>query len=80
MGEINFFQSQAEAVLKGVRPFEIHGACFYEIEFSLPEDPPDSSRKARISDNLIYENPAPGDRVIIEILMGNVNRVSRLAQ
>lgn len=78
MEEINFFQSQIEAVLKKVRPFEIHGARFYEIEFSLPGDPPDSARRARISNNLIYDQPAPGDRVTIEILMGNVNRVSRL--
>lgn len=74
-----FFHSEGEATLKEVTPYEIHGARFFEIGFSLPGDPETAVRRARISDNLIYANPAPGDRVRVEILMGNVTRVSRLS-
>ncbi|MFZ0428375.1 MAG: hypothetical protein WAO20_09680 [Acidobacteriota bacterium] len=71
----DFFQREAEAVLRIVRPFEVHGAQFYEIGFSLVSDPPDSVRRARVSDNLVYADPKPGDRVKIALLMGNVTRI-----
>ncbi len=62
-------------MLKIVRPFQVHGALFYEIGFSLDADPPDSVRRARVSDNLVYPDPKPGDRVKIALLMGNVTRI-----
>jgi len=78
VGASNFFQSEVEAVLRVVRSFQVHGARFVEIGFSLPEDPPDSIRRSRVSDNLIYADPKPGDRVKIALLMGNVSRVVKI--
>lgn len=71
----DFFQREAEAVLRIVQPFQVHGALFYEIGFSLASDPPGSVRRARVSDNLVYTDPKPGDRVKIALLMGNVTRI-----
>ena len=73
-----FFHSETAATLKEVRPYDVHGARFVEIGFSFSGDPSTSVRRARISDNLIYANPRPGDRVRVEVLMGNVSRVSLL--
>lgn len=72
----SFFQSETEAVLRSVKPYQVHGARFFDIGFSFTVDPPESLRRARISDNLIYANPRPGDRVLVQVLMGNVSRVS----
>lgn len=78
MTALNFFQNEVEAALKVVRSFQVHGARFIEIGFSLADDPADSVRRARISDNLIYPDPKPGDRVKIAMLMGNVSRVVKI--
>ncbi len=78
MGASNFFQSEVEAVIKVVRSFQVHGARFVEIGFSLPDDPRESIRRARVSDNLIYPDPKPGERVKIAMLMGNVSRVVKI--
>lgn len=72
----SFFQSENEAILRSVKPCQVHGARFFDIGFSFTADPPESRRRARISDNLIYSNPRPGDRVLVQVLMGNVSRVS----
>jgi hypothetical protein len=74
----DFFQREADAVLRIVTPYQVHGALFYEIGFSMTGDPPDSVRRARVSDNLVYPDPKPGDRVKIAFLMGNVMRVVKL--
>ncbi len=76
----DFFQREADAVLRIVRPFQVHGAQFYEIGFSLSTDPPDSVRRARVSDNLVYSDPKPGDRVKIALLMGNVTRIIKAGE
>lgn len=78
MEPTSFFQSEYEAVLKEIRPFNIHGAGFYDIGFSLESDPEGSLRRVRVSDNLAYQNPRIGDRVRIAILMGNVTRLSKV--
>ena len=80
MSAPDFFQAEIQAVLKVVRNFQVHGARFVEIGFSLASDPPESIRRARISDNLIYRDPKPGDRVKIAILLGNVCRVVKAEQ
>ncbi len=78
MEPTSFFQSEYEAVLEEVRPFNIHGAGFYDIGFSLESDPEGSLRRVWVSDNLAYPNPRIGDRVKIAILMGNVTRLSKV--
>lgn len=74
-----FFKSENFAVLHAVRPFEIHGARFFDLVYSLESDPPEGYRQARVSDNLIYPDPKPGDRVKIGLLMGNVTRIELAA-
>ncbi|UCF37715.1 MAG: hypothetical protein JSU96_02285 [Acidobacteriota bacterium] len=78
MASGNFFQSENEAVLKSIRPYQIHGARFFEIGFSLPSDPGDSVRRIRVPDNLIYPDARVGDRVKIGILLGNVTHIVKV--
>ena len=75
MGPGSFFQKEIEADLKYVQSFQVHGASFVEIGFSFPTDPKNSMRRARVSDNLIYPNAKPGDRVKIAFLMGNASLI-----
>lgn len=75
---MSFFKSESFAILHAVRPFEIHGARFVDLIYSLESDPPESYRQTRVSDNLIYADPKPGDRVKIGLLMGNVTGIARV--
>jgi hypothetical protein len=78
MEPANILRGEREAVLRLVRPFQIHGAGFCEIGVSFPDDPPDTMRRLRVADNVLYPDPRPGDRVRIAFLMGNVTRVEKL--
>ena len=73
---INFFSSSPTAEILEMRHFSIHGANFVELTLRLEED--GSIRRTRVSDNLVYADPKPGDRVRVEFLMGNVARVEKL--
>lgn len=65
-------------VLLQVRPFELHGTPYFAVLFRFDDDPAEGAREARLSHDMIYAAPAPGDRVAIESVLGVVDRVSKL--
>lgn len=40
-------------------------------------DPAETIRRVRVSDNLVYREPQPGDAVRVAFVMGNVLRVAK---
>ena len=68
------------AVVVDVRPYELHGTRYYALLYRLDTDPPDGAREARVSFDMIYADPAPGDRVLVESIVGVVDRVTRARQ
>jgi hypothetical protein len=58
-----------------LRSFEIHGTPYYALLYRLDGD--DRQHEARLSADMVYEAPAPGDRVLITAVLGVVDRVER---
>jgi hypothetical protein len=62
-------------VILQVRPYELHGTRYYALLFRFDSDPPDGAREARVSFEMIYGDPQAGDRVLVESIIGVVDRV-----
>lgn len=61
-----------------LRPYELHGTRYYAVLYRLDADP-ERAREARLSFDMIYDDPKPGDRVLVESVLGVVDRVTRAA-
>ena len=66
-----------EAILAAVQPYEIHGTRYYRIAYA-PQDDPDRIVEGRVASESIYQDPQPGDRVNIRILLGVIDEVKKL--
>jgi hypothetical protein len=62
-------------VIVDVRPYEMHGTRYYAVSYQL--DGEESRREARLSFDMIYDDPRPGDRVLIQQILGVVDRMTR---
>ena len=59
-----------------LRPFELHGTRYYAVLFALDAEP-DRPREARLSHDMIYDDPRAGDGVLVESVLGVVDRIQR---
>ena len=59
-----------------LRPYELHGTPYFAVLFRLDADP-EHHREARLSFDMIYPDPHKGDRVLIEQILGVVDRMSK---
>lgn len=62
-------------VIVDVQPYELHGTRYYAVLYQLDGDP--AQREARLSFEMIYENPRPGDRVLVQQILGVVDKMAR---
>ncbi len=65
-----------EAIVRGVKPYELHGVSHYQLAVSFVDEP-DVVREVRIAHDAIYANPAEGDRVLIEMVLSVVTEVRK---
>ena len=63
-------------VILQLRPYELHGTRYYAVAYRLDSDAPDAAREARISFEMIYDGAQPGDRILIESVLGVVDRIA----
>ena len=64
-------------VILQVRDYELHGTPYVALLYRLDADPENGAREARLSADMIYDAPQPGDRVLVESVLGVVDRVRR---
>jgi hypothetical protein len=64
------------AVVQDVQPYELHGVRYYRFLYVVEGEA--APREARLSHDMAYADPAPGDRVDVHALLGIVDRVTRL--
>ena len=57
-----------EITLDSVQPVDIHGSRYYDITFQHNN----RSQLLRINPEAFYNNPKPGDRVKVNMVMGNI--------
>jgi hypothetical protein len=67
----------APGTILQLRPFELHGTPYYAVSFRLDADPESGAREARLSADMIYRDPAPGDRVLIQSVLSVVDKIER---
>ena len=48
-----------------VRAYELHGTRYYAVLYRLDGDPATGAREARVSFDMIYDDPRPDDRVLV---------------
>ena len=59
-----------------VRPFELHGTRYFAVQYSFDAEP-QAAREARLSYDMIYADPQPGDDVLVQSVLGVVDRIER---
>jgi hypothetical protein len=62
--------------VSGARAYELHGTRYYQVIFQLDGEP-GVSREARLSFDMTYDDPQPGDRVLVQQILGVVDKMSR---
>lgn len=65
------------ALLQRIQPISIHGQISCDVHFVDPEDPDGQPRVARIGPEAIDQNVHPGDRIVLEYVLGAVISVKR---
>ena len=64
------------ATILQVRSFELHGTAYFAVQYSLDAEP-GAAREARLSHDMIYADPQPGDAVLVAGVLGVVDRIER---
>ncbi|MFA7249069.1 MAG: hypothetical protein WC273_05490 [Dehalococcoidia bacterium] len=63
------------AVLQAVQPYELHGVLYYQLVFM---DAGGRRVEARLSHDMAYPDPRPGDEVEVHAILGIVDGVKRV--
>ena len=64
------------ATILQVRAYELHGTRYFAVQYAL-EGETDAPRETRLSHDMIYGEPKPGDAVLVESVLGVVDRMTR---
>ena len=65
-----------QGTIQAVHPYELHGVRYYQLRYLL--DGAEQPAEARLSYDMAYPDPRPGDRVDVHSLIGIVDSVRRL--
>ena len=65
-----------EAIIRQVNRYDLHGVGYYRLVVSY-SDEPDSVQEVRIAHDSIYDEPADGDRVLVEAVLNIVTEVRK---
>ena len=65
------------ATIEAVQPYDLHGVRYYRVIYRM--DGEDEMREARLSHDMVYPQPQPGDAVEVRAILGIVERIERVA-
>ena len=63
--------------LLDVRAVDIHGALFYDVTFALDASP-QQAQTSRLGRESCYDNPQPGDKVSLHLVMGQLTKIEKI--
>lgn len=69
-------QQTMEIELMEVQPVSIHQSLYYEIRYRVAGKT--EPEQMRINPEAFYPDPQPGDRVAVNLLMGNIMGAKKL--
>ena len=65
------------AVVHRVQPVSIHGQISLDVFWVDPDDPEEEIRHARVGNESVPRGMAPGDRVTLHYLLGEVTQITK---
>lgn len=65
-----------EAIIREVSRYELHGVLYFRLLVSYEKEP-NSVQEVRICHDSIYEEPADGDRIVVDAIMNVVTEVRK---
>lgn len=71
-------QQTLEITLVDVQSVSIHNSPYYQIRYQVAGQ--QGFQEMRINPEAFYPNPQPGDRVAVNLLMGNIMGATKLAE
>jgi hypothetical protein len=66
-----------EAVLRKIQPISVHGQISLDVHYIFPDDESEQIRVARVGPEAVTFGLEPGDRVVLEFLLGTVTSITR---
>lgn len=64
------------ALIHAVQPYDLHGTRYYALRYQVEGE--QHLREARISHDMAYVDPQPGDHVDVHAILGIVDRMTKL--
>ena len=65
-----------QGTIQAVQAYDLHGLLYYHLRYVI--DGEQQPREARLSHDMAYPDPRPGDRVEVHALLGIVDQIRRL--
>ena len=65
------------AIIKRIQPISIHGQVSLDVFWTDPDDAEGEIRHARVGDEMVPRDMAPGDRVELHYLLGGVTKITK---
>jgi hypothetical protein len=65
------------AIIKRIQPISIHGQVSLDVFWTDPDDTEEEIRHARVGDEMVPRDMAPGDRVELHYLLGAVTKITK---
>lgn len=65
------------AIIKRIQPISIHGQISLDVFWTDPDDTEEEIRHARVGDEMVPRDMAPGDRVELHYLLGAVTKITK---
>ncbi len=65
------------AIVKRIQPISIHGQVSLDVFWTDPDDAEGEIRHARVGDEMVPRDMAPGDRVELHYMLGAVTKITK---
>jgi len=65
------------AIVRRIQPISIHGQVSLDVFWTDPEDPEEEIRHARVGDETVPRDLAPGDQVTLHYILGSVTKITK---
>jgi hypothetical protein len=66
-----------KGTLINVQQIDIHGSRFWDVSYAL-DNAPQQAQRGRIGTESAYDNPAPGDKVVLHQLLGVLTKIEKI--
>ena len=64
-------------ILRKIQPISVHGQVSWDVFFNDTDDPDGQVLMARVGPEAVDQTLEPGDRILLEYLLGSVTQVTR---